>query len=141
MKTGRNEEPCTSELHQLYMSLLGDVAYLSHTRVDLTVFIIALNRRNHNPEVQHSRKLNKLLRWLQRRPKKLTYKRMPGIQWGGSHLRVISDAAFKKEADSAIVSEERSLSEPPGTSKPTSPPKENRQLWTSSTTSVKRNGT
>ena len=100
MKTGRNEESCTPELHQLYMSLLGAVAYLSHTRVDLTVFIVALQRRNHNPEVQHVRKLNKLLRWLQRRPKKLTYKRMPNVQWGGSHLRVISDAAFKKETDS-----------------------------------------
>ena len=65
MKTGRNEESCTPELHQLYMSLLGAVAYLSHTRVDLTVFIVALQRRNHNPEVQHARKLNKLLRWLQ----------------------------------------------------------------------------
>ena len=100
MKTGRNEERCTPELHQLYLPLLGAVANLSHTRVDLMVFVVALQRRNHSPEVQHVRKLNKLLRWLQRRPNKLTYKRMPGEQWGGAHLRVISDAAFKKDADS-----------------------------------------
>ena len=78
------------------MSLLGAVAYLAHPRVDLTVFIVALPRRNHNPEVQHARKLHKLLRWLQRKPNKLTCKRMPG---GGSHLRGISDAAFKREAE------------------------------------------
>ena len=80
MTTVRIEEPCTPELHQLYMSLLGAVAYLSHTRVDIVVFIVALQRRNHNPEVQHVRKLNKLLRWLQRKPNKLTYKRISNAQ-------------------------------------------------------------
>ena len=96
LKTGIPEEKCVPELHQLYMSLLGAVAYLSHTRMDVIVFIVALQRRNHDPEIQHVRKLNKLLRWIQKVPKRLTYRRFPQQE---SHLRVVSDAAFKKETE------------------------------------------
>ena len=60
------------------------------------VFIVALQRQNHNPEVQHVRRLNKLLRWVQRNPKKLAYKKLPSPE---THLRIISDAAFKKETE------------------------------------------
>ena len=38
---GKQEDLCTPDLHQLYMSLLGAVAYLSHTRMDVVVFICA----------------------------------------------------------------------------------------------------
>ena len=40
----KSEEPCCSELHQLYRSLLGAVAYLTHTRVDVQVFICAFQK-------------------------------------------------------------------------------------------------
>ena len=83
-------------LHQLFISLLGAIAYATHTRVDVMVFIVALQRQNHNPEVQHVRRLNKLLRWVQRNPKKLAYKKLPSRE---THLRIISDAAFKKEIE------------------------------------------
>ena len=60
------------------------------------VFIVALQRQNHNPEVRHVRRLDKLLRWVQRNPKKLAYKK---YQSKDSHLRIVSDAAFKKETE------------------------------------------
>ena len=60
------------------------------------VLIVALQRQNHNPEVQHVRRLNKLLRWVQRNPKKLSYKKLPSRE---THLRITSDAAFKKETE------------------------------------------
>ena len=41
---GRPEDECCPALIQLYMSLLGAIAYLSHTRVDVCVFICALQR-------------------------------------------------------------------------------------------------
>jgi hypothetical protein len=69
------------------------------------VFIVALQRRNHDPEVQHVRKLNKLLRWVQKHPKKLCYRRFANSSSGSrqaeaaTHLRTISDAAFKKETE------------------------------------------
>ena len=91
------EDKCVEELHRLFISLLGAIAYASHTRVDCVVFIVALQRQGHCPLVQHVRRLNKLLRWAQRFPKKPTYKRMTLSQ--GSHLKVVSDAAFKKETE------------------------------------------
>jgi len=91
------------------MSLLGAVAYLAHTRVDALVFISALQRFNSKPTVVHVKRLNKLLRWLQAHPKKLAYKQLTG---GGrtfpktsSHLRVVSDAAFKREGEATRFAE------------------------------------
>jgi len=57
------------------------------------VFTVALQGQDHNPEVQHVRRLNKLFRWVQRNPKKFSYKKLPSWE---THLRIISDAAFKK---------------------------------------------
>ena len=73
LTSGKAEDKAVPELHQLYMSLLGAVAYLSHTRVDVIVFICALQRHTSSPTIEHARKLNKLLRWIQRHPKKLRY--------------------------------------------------------------------
>ena len=64
------------------MSLLGAVAYLSHTRVDVAVFICALQRHTHKPLNMHARRLNQLLTWIQRNPRKLEYDRFGGN--GGS---------------------------------------------------------
>ena len=85
-------------LHQLYMSLLGAVAYLSHTRIDVVVFICAGQRYSQKPQIQHVRRLNKLLLWIQRNPKKLVYKRFqqPAGSSKGTHLRMISDAAYSE---------------------------------------------
>ena len=68
--TGASEDKCVPELAQLYISLLGAIAYATLTRVDILVFIVALQRHGHSPEVQHVRKLNRLMRWVQRHPKR-----------------------------------------------------------------------
>ena len=100
---GKNEDPAPPDLHQLYMSLLGAVAYLAHTRADALVFISALQRFNSKPLIIHVKRLNRLLRWIQTNPKKLSYK--PLTSGGsssveaGSHLRIVSDAAFKREGE------------------------------------------
>ena len=53
-------EPADSKacpgLHELYRSLLGAIAYLSHTRLDVNVFVSALQRHGHQPQIQHVRK-------------------------------------------------------------------------------------
>ncbi len=46
-------EDASPELHKLFMSLLGAVAYASQTRVDAQVFICALHRHNSKPKVEH----------------------------------------------------------------------------------------
>ena len=55
---------------------MGATAYLAHTRVDALVCISALQRHNTTPLVIHVKRLNKLVRWLQRHPKKLAYRRL-----------------------------------------------------------------
>ena len=42
LATGKNEEKCVPALHQLFISLLGAIAYATHTRVDVMVFILSL---------------------------------------------------------------------------------------------------
>ena len=101
---GRMSEESAADLHQLYQSLLGAVAYLNHTRVDIAVFVCALQRHSSKSTVEHVVKLNKLLRWVQRHPKRLSYKHLTeGQKSEGkvppTHLRIISDAAFKKETE------------------------------------------
>jgi hypothetical protein len=75
LSTAKAEDDAVPELHQLYMSLLGAVAYRAHIRVDVLVFVSALQRRMRAPKVDHVRALDKLLRWIQRHPKKLSRRR------------------------------------------------------------------
>ena len=111
---GKPEDLCNPELHSLYRSLLGAVAYLSHTRVDIVVFVCAAQRYASKPQIQHVRRLNKLLGWIQRNPRRLVYKNLSSGLRGETrsamnretmqsrphtHLRVLSDAAYKKETD------------------------------------------
>ena len=86
---------CGPELHQLYMSLLGAVAYLYLTRVDILVFVAACQRWAHKPSIIHVKRLNQIVRYVQRVPMRLHYKSMPHDR----HLGVVSDAAFKKEEE------------------------------------------
>ena len=92
------ESSLSPELHTLYMSSLGAVAYLAMTRVDAAVFIVALQKHTHAPQVIHQKRLNALILWLQRNPKHIKYKRFKSLD---SHLRIVSDAAFRKEDDDA----------------------------------------
>jgi hypothetical protein len=64
MKTAKNDSVCSPPLHQLYMSLLGAVAYLARIRVDALVFICDLQRHNARPQIIHVKRLNTLLVWL-----------------------------------------------------------------------------
>ncbi len=61
LRTAKPEDQCAPELITLYQSLLGAVVYLAHTRVDTLVFVSALQGHNHAPDIQHVRRLNKLL--------------------------------------------------------------------------------
>jgi hypothetical protein len=99
LRTATAEDDAVPELHQLYMSFLGAVAYLAHTRVDVLVFVSALQRHTHAPKVEQVRKLNELLRWIQHHPEKLTYRRFETHPNATVHMKNISDAAFKRESD------------------------------------------
>ena len=87
------ERECSAPLVQLFMSLLGAVAYALMTRVDIAVFVCALQRVTHKPQIIHIKRLNAVLRWMQANPKRIWFRRMTGE----THLRCVGDAAFRKE--------------------------------------------
>ena len=95
------DEVVSPELHSLYRSLLGAVAFLLLTRIDVVVFASAFQRWGHAPKIVRVKRLNVLTKWIQADPKCLVYKvfAVGGDRHvaAGSHLRTFSDSAFKKE--------------------------------------------
>ena len=96
LTSGSPEELCSTQLHELYRSLLGAVAYLYLTRMDALVFIVACQRFGHQPKRIHVKRLNVIVRWIKRNPRKLWCKPFGTLE---THLRIVSDASFKKEED------------------------------------------
>ena len=70
------------------------LAFTSLTRVDILVYITALQRVAQTPTVLHVRRLNAIVRWTQRNRNKLEYLRMKCQQ----NLEGHSDAGFRREA-------------------------------------------
>ena len=97
-----SESKAGNDLHAQYWSVLGAIAYAVLTRPDIAVFVAALQRHSQSPCIIHVKRLNAVVRWAQRNPKSITYKQLgssslPSGATIPTHLREISDAAFKKE--------------------------------------------
>ncbi|MFM7987955.1 MAG: hypothetical protein ACKPKO_52445, partial [Candidatus Fonsibacter sp.] len=60
-------------MHSLSRSLLGVVAFLLLTRIGVAVFVSALQRWGHAPNIIHVKCLNALSKWIQANPKRLVY--------------------------------------------------------------------
>ena len=96
LKHKPSDSECSKEVHELYRSLLGAVAFMYLTRADVLVFITACQRHGHAPKVIHVKRLNTIVRWIQSNPRRLKYS---PFKEKVSHFCVVSDAAFKKEED------------------------------------------
>ena len=90
-----SDTECTVETIQLFMSLLGAVAYALMARIDVAVFICAMQRVARKPKVIHVKRLNAVLRWMQANPKRLIFR----LATGPSHFRCVGDAAFKEKEE------------------------------------------
>jgi hypothetical protein len=82
-------------LAKLFLSLLMALAYALQTRPDLAIFVNALQRYAQTPRLVHVKRLNAVVRWAQKHPIKLTYRKMKCLHV----LEMFSDAAFKREVD------------------------------------------
>ena len=106
LKSKKSAEAAGPELHELYRSLLGVAAFLLLTRIDIAVFVSALQRWCHAPLIIHVKRLNALTRWVKENPRCLHYYEFGTDARGGQmakpsmHLRIFSDSAFKKEESS-----------------------------------------
>ena len=65
----KTEDAVSADLHSLYRSLFGAVAFLLWTRADVAVYVSALQRWGHAPKVIHVKRLNVLTKWIQANPK------------------------------------------------------------------------
>ena len=94
------EETLLGPVHlPMFMSLLGAVAWLVLTRVDIPVYVQALQRATHKATIGHCLKLNKIVRWLRRKECNLTFHSLSGRV----RTLVVSDAAFRREDPSALA--------------------------------------
>ena len=97
--TGSKAEDLLPEpLQKQFLSLLMALAFALQTRLDLGVYVVALQRIAHEPTFAHLRKLNALVRWAQSNPLSLRYDRMRCAR----HLEVHSDAGFRKEEKDGV---------------------------------------
>ena len=71
------------------------LAYALQTRPDLAIFVNALQRYAQTTRLVHVKRLNAVVRWAQKHPIKLTYRKMKCLHV----LKMLSDAAFRREVD------------------------------------------
>jgi hypothetical protein len=90
--------PAPPELASSFLSLLMALAYTLLTRIDLSVYVIALQRVAQAPSMIHIRRLNAIVRFAQMHEVKLTYNNMKCQ----SILEIHSDAGFRKEEKDGI---------------------------------------
>ena len=98
-KRGDQDAAVSMQLHAAFRSLLGGVAWMTQTRPDIIVYISALQRVMAAPLNKHVVALNKVLRYVKRKPLKIVYRAVPN-PW---KLLVISDSAFKAEDQDCLA--------------------------------------
>ena len=83
----------------LYMSLLGGIAWMVLTRVDICVFVNRLQRNAKAPRLVDVKDLNKLLRWVKRQTSSTVYRKLVGPVG----LAVLTDAAFRADETDCLA--------------------------------------
>eukprot|EP00974_Lingulodinium_polyedra_P006499 618157-Lingulodinium_polyedra.AAC.1 len=68
MSASSSEAQASPQHKALFISLLGALAYTLLTRIDIAVFVVALQRVAQAPLNAHVKRLNVVLRWAQRHP-------------------------------------------------------------------------
>ena len=69
-----SEAAVSTELHVAFRSLLGAVAWMTQTGADIIVYVAALQRIMAEPHNKHVIALNKVLKYIKRKPLTVTYK-------------------------------------------------------------------
>jgi hypothetical protein len=86
-------------MHAKYLSLLGGLSWLIQTRLDIAVYVQALQRASQSPRVEHLIRLNKVTKWCKRTKAKILYVKLTSPV----KLAVISDSAFRKEDKTGLA--------------------------------------
>ena len=82
------------------MSALGSVAWLIQTRMDIAIYVQALQRAAQAPTVAHMCRLSCVIKCAKRKPIHMCYARIP-TAW--MKVFVVSDAAFRRADSSGLA--------------------------------------
>ena len=95
-----SKDDLVDEQHKhLYRSLLGGVAWVKQTRLDIAVYVGSLQRKLQQPCVLDVQNLNRLLRFIKKHPFAMCFRRL-SYPW---RLVAISDSGFKGEGDDHLA--------------------------------------
>jgi len=86
------DTPLTHAGWTIYLSVLGAVAFTTLTRHDVAVYVAALQRAAHKATTIHLKRLNALVRWMKRNPRRVVFPQMGEP----TKLMAVSDSSFKK---------------------------------------------
>eukprot|EP00435_Cladocopium_sp_Y103_P057491 s245_g19.t2 len=95
----KTDQPLPEQQQRQFLSLLMTVAYALLTRIDVAVYVTALQRECQKPKPIHVRRLNLLLRWMQKNPRGLRYRKMP--EYPNSIVQ-FSDSGFKARSEDGL---------------------------------------
>ena len=73
----KDTDPLQGLLQNCFMTLLGATAWLLQARMEIAAYVSALQRHMHEPRAVDLRRLNRVIRWVQRNPRGLTYRQIP----------------------------------------------------------------
>ena len=97
--TGQGDTQMPEALQRHFSSLLMTVAYAVQSRPDIAVYIAALQKESKTATFSAARRLNKVLLWAQKNPKKITYHQLDEYP---DCLALVSDSAFKAREDDGL---------------------------------------
>ena len=96
-----DEHPADDDMRQLYMSLVGAMAWLIMTMPAICIYVAFLQRQTQSPTLGHVRRANRVLRWIKRNKGRLGiwFRRLK------PPLRVVtlSDSAFNARDYQGLV--------------------------------------
>ena len=90
------EDECSEALKALFCSLVGALAWLVQTRVEIAVYVTALQRWNQAPRIEHAKRANRVLSYCRRKETSFNFLKLPG-DVKSSRIVSISDSAYKLE--------------------------------------------
>ena len=95
----KTDQPLPEHLQRQFLSLLMTVAYALLARIDVAVYVTALQRECQKPKPIHVRRLNLLLRWMQKNPRGVRYRKMTKYP---NSLVQFSDSGFKARSEDGL---------------------------------------
>lgn len=89
----KSDELLPLALVEQFQSLLGALSWLTQTRLDICVYVVALQRAAKSPSAEHAIRLNRVAKWVKRKDSCLVF----CVLLNPIRIVAISDSAFRKE--------------------------------------------